>query len=521
MNTEVKVGLLFFVGLGLALWFTLFVGDIGGGEPEYWVRFPRVSGLDGGAVVAYNGVKIGIVREVEPRLENGIPVVAVGFDIEPEDRTSVLIGENTRFRINQGMLGGANLEILNVSGGGPIDQARLDAHLGETPVTIGEALEQISDLVAENRDSLKQAIDKLPGAIDNFSQMSDEIRGTVADNREELGRAVTNIADMSGEVQAFVKENREGVNVAIGNFGEMSAEIRDLVKENREDVRRAIAALPETIENAREFSDELKQILKENREALRTAMAGFASFAPKLDRIGEDVSKITTQIASGQGTLGRLVFEDTLHDKAVTAVDSFEQRLDEVEPFTAGFSDLKFYTGLRGGYNTESGASTGTAYIRIEPRPWKFYEAGVGYRGAPDDRDVADEDPDDFNIDLHFAFGWRFFPSDRFQQYLLTVQGGLFESAIGGQVDYLLWDNLTASVMVRDRHDDYDPDERRYEAGEGPLARATIGLRVWKRVTLVAGVDDFLDDPEPWVGISGEILDNDIRNLTTATGVLP
>lgn len=521
MSTEIKVGLLFFLGLGIALWFTLFVGNINGGDAAYWVRFPRVQGIDAGAAVTYNGVKVGSVRVVEPRLENGVPSVAIGFAVDAEHRDAILINGDTRFRISQGLLGGATLDILNGNGGQPIAQDLLDAARGEPPVSINEALEQLAAMVEENRTSLREAIAALPDAVDSFGAMSDEIRGTVADNRDDIGRAVGNIADMSGEIRTFVAENRTGVNTAIGNFARMSAEIQRLVAENRDDIRAAVAALPDAVGNARDATERLEQILSENRAAVKRMLDRLASFAPKLDRIGDDVGAITGQIASGEGTLGRLVFEDTLHDKTVTAVDSFEQRLDEVKPFTSGFSDLKFYTGLQGGYDIDDGATSSTAYLRIEPKPWKFYEAGVGYRTAPTDRDTRPDDPEDFNVDLHFLVGYRFFPSDSIQRYRLSVAGGLLENGLGGRVGYHLLDNLETRLSARMRHDDFDPDDRRFEDGNGAFVRWTMDYTLWRRVSVSAGLNDVLHDADPWIGISGELLDNDVRNLVTAAGVLP
>ena len=103
-------------------------------------------------------------------------------------------------------------------------------------------------------------------------------------------------------------------------------------------------------------------------------------------RIGIDIDVLlclTGQIAAGKGTLGKLVFEDTLHEKAVLAADNFNQRMEEIKPITSGFTTLKFIGGLEAGINTESGVTDTYAYLRIEPRPWKFYQSGVSYRTAP------------------------------------------------------------------------------------------------------------------------------------------
>jgi hypothetical protein len=77
VNSEVKVGILFFLGLGLLLWFTIFTTQIGQTKGAYAVRFPRVTRLKEGDGVTYNGVRVGTVTEVAPvlRANDGKPAV--------------------------------------------------------------------------------------------------------------------------------------------------------------------------------------------------------------------------------------------------------------------------------------------------------------------------------------------------------------------------------------------------------------------------------------------------------------
>jgi hypothetical protein len=216
------------------------------------------------------------------------------------------------------------------------------------------------------------------------------------------------------------------------------------------------------------------------------------------------------------------VFEDTLHSKATNTLDNLNQRLEEVEPLTSGISGLKIYTGIKGGVNIDSGASMGGAYVRLEPKPWKSYEVGLGYRGAPDDRDTIDDDPEKLNVDFDLLVGYRFFRDDEDELYRLWLRAGLIESKIGGQVDYALWgDRLTATAMLRNKHDGFDERDRRFEEGSNPMLRSWLEWRFWRRVGVIAGVDDILDDPGPWIGIRGELLDNDIRNMVGLAGVAP
>lgn len=522
MTSEAKAGLLFFAGLGLMLWFTVYVAKGGSGSGEFQVSFTKVAGLAPGSAVTYNGIPIGRVSAVLPVLVDGQPRVQVVFNVESDFRQQILIGPTSRFRVSQGMLGGSSLAIDHLGTGEAISNAVLATHTGEPPMTFSEALEQMGEVMAENRKPLNQAITGLPAAIDNFAGMSGAVRDAVQENRENLKEAVISLRDMGRQLADAVSENRQDLNQAIRRIDAMAGQIHDLVAENRPALKASADRLPQAVQSIEQAAAQMRDLVTENRANIGTVMGGLASFTPKLDRIGDDLAAIMAQIRSGQGTIGRLVFEDTLHAKATTTLDSFNQRLEEVEPLTSGISGLKIYTGVNGGMNVDTGAGSGGAYLRLEPKPWKLYEVGFGYRGAPEDRDTLEDDPEDLPVDFSALVGYRFFRDDDEELYRLTTKAGLIDSKLGGQVDYALWGNrLTASAMMRNKHDGFDERDRRFEEGDNPLLRSWLEWRFWRRVSLIAGVDDILDESGGWFGIRGELLDNDIRNLVGVAGVAP
>ena len=97
-------------------------------------------------------------------------------------------------------------------------------------------------------------------------------------------------------------------------------------------------------------------------------MASLAKAGPRIAKTADNLAVITDKVASGEGTLGSVVMDDTLWQKAAVAVDSVTARAEEIKPFTSGFSALRFYIGVNGGYDTNSGASAASAYLRVEPR---------------------------------------------------------------------------------------------------------------------------------------------------------
>lgn len=520
MNSEIKVGILFFIGLGLLLWFTIFVTQIGTSPGEYAVRFPRVQKLKEGDQVTYNGVRVGTITEVAPILgSDGAPSVRIAFTVQKDRQPMVLIDGTSSFSITQGLLGGSAMEIASRSGR-PITPESLAQHIGQDPVGIDEVFATVKSLIDENRQNIKDTITTAKTSLDSFGKASDEIKGLVADNRKQVGDAITNFSLMSERIAKLVEDNRGSIADAIKRFEEMSQQIRDLVEENRIAIKQAADKLPEFVDNVAAAAKTIDDTVTENRADLKKTVSNLADATAKFDRVGDNLDIITTQIASGKGTIGKLVFENALHDKTVAAVDSFNDRLEEVKPVTSGFSDYKLFLGVGAGANAETGVAMYGAYLRIEPKPWKFYEAGVSYRTAPDDIEEEAEDPNDLNVDFHILFGWRFFPDDDSQLYRLTVAAGLIESKLGGYVEVPLIGDLNLRVMAREKHNNREPLDRRYEEGDAML-RATLGYRLWKRIYLNAGVDDLIDNPGFWGGIRVDLLDNDLRNLTAVSALSP
>lgn len=519
MTPEFKVGMFAIGGIGAMVVFTVFTQPNLQKRGAYAVEFPRVARLKAGDPVTYNGVKVGQVSEVAPVLAaDGTPAVTVGFSVEPMHQTKVLVDGQTTYQISQGLLGGAELSLRSRSGA-PITPAAVQGAKGSDPVSIDETLMAVRQLIDENRNEVRRAITAIGDGATSLGQMSTEIKDAVHENRDQLKVTVKNVGDAAGSLNTVVTENREAFKAAVDNFQAMSKGIATLIEDNREQVKTALANFSRAGDRVASAADNLDKILVENRADFRRTMQGFSGLGVRLDSIGSNLDTITTQVAQGKGTIGKLVMEDTLHTKAETVLDQASQRLEEVKPFTSGLSELKFFAGVGGGYNTRRESGEGSAWLRIEPRPHKFYEAGITYRSAPADRDTIQDDPDKFNVDFNLQIGWRFLPDDEDQRYRLSLSGGLLSSRVGGAATWHPFRDWDVTVSGRQKHNTRDPMDRRYERGE-VLWRGTVTWRVWNRVGLTAGVDDF-EKPGAWFGISGEILDNDLRNLTTAASLKP
>ena len=501
MTSELKVGMLFMVVIALILTFTVFITPSLRKRGAYTVTFPRVQRLKAGDPVTYNGVRVGAVSAVDPVLKtDGTAAVSVVFSVEDARKRSVLVGDETQYIIRQGILGGAELEIQS-STGTPITPESTKVASGAEPVGVDEAVASVHKLVEENRVEIQKAIVALREGMQAFGEMSTQVRDTVKENRDQLKLTIKSIGDAAGTIDGTVTENRDNIRAAILNVRTVAERISAVVAENREQIRILLETFTRAGSKVDGAATQIEGAVAENR--------------PNLKKTIDNAGVITDQIASGQGTMGKLVFEDTLHTKAEIVLDNANQRLEEVKPLTQGFSELKFIGGITAGNNLRSGVTIGEAYMRLEPRPWKFYEVGVVYRTAGDNRDIQNDDPDKLNVDFNLQVGYRWFRDDEQQFYRLGASAGLLESRAGGRMWWNFTKNLAFNTQIRQKQNTREVTDRRYEPGDVRL-RATLDYTIWERVSFSVGVDDLTYKPGAWIGLRGELQDNDLKYLFLA-----
>lgn len=378
--------------------------------------------------------------------------------------------------------------------------------------------------------------------ITSFGQASTQLRDLISDNRTEITATVTAVRHTAEVVAKLVADNQKAVNEALTRMEALSREAAELITENRANIKATTDALPAAVaaatdtvlavgDTARTADAAVQvvtatatdvgvtartatEVISENRDELSLAMGDLRALIGEADGVARDLKVVSAQVAAGKGSLGKLAMEDTAHDKAMAVADNVNKTLTDIQPILSTVVSVKLYIGASGGINADSGVATGSGYLRLEPTPDKFYQGGVTYRGAPSDLPSKAESNSGFPLDFDLLIGWRFLPKED-SGHWLTLGVGVLESRLGGVVGSRLWtDRLAVETQVRGKHFNRDETDRRYEDGRISI-RATANLRLAWRVFVLVGADDLADEPGFWAGGRVELLDNDLRNLTT------
>lgn len=466
MNQAIKVGL--FVAICLAVLGVLIfkVEDLrlfGSEGRQVVALFDSVAGLNDKAPVRVAGVRVGQVEGIG--LEGRRARVTLLLE-EPVD-----LKEGARATIaNAGILGDKYVELIP----GPSDAPPLAEGTvieGETPVTFDEALQRF--------DSLGQSLQQITGDVSRQGDLGQTIR-----------RLLANLEATSADVRALVAANRDQVDATVANF-ERFSEI--LARE-----------LPRLTDQVGGLLDQVDSVVAENRDEFRDSLENIRQVSENIQTSVENLNDITSQVRSGEGTLGKLFYDDEAHDSLVSTLGAVEGGVASLSDTLGRVRKLELQLGLEGTIYPDASSATGDddgeggAAFRLRlssSNPRRFYRVGVVNTpqgkvseetriitttlpdGSVETTTIVEETTEnDFTFNAQVAYVLGDF----------ELRAGLIESSGGAGVDWHLFDRrLVLSMEAFDfsRPDDLDPH-----------LRFTTRFHLNPNIYLLGGYDDPLAD---------------------------
>ena len=304
---ETAVGLLFFgalIGMGAL---TIFLSDFSLFEKKYdvTVLFDDASGLEEGDNVLVMGTIQGKVHKLDffrkPRRTGGGEAnhwveVTLRMDIPLDSYLNT--GYKIRIR-NSNFLGSKVVDVeLGEEGAALAGGAVLSGK------SIPDPLEEISDLISENRD-------KVDSSIENFERFTRDL--TAASASLNSGDGILNtllndkvLADRVTDFVSSASRSADDLGEIIGQVKQGEGALGRIVfdKEWAEEV----VAMLASVKNSLGWIEETTEHVKAGRGPL-----GYILFNEEAERdIGDmigNISDFTTTVRSGEGTLGMLLYD--------------------------------------------------------------------------------------------------------------------------------------------------------------------------------------------------------------------
>jgi len=171
---------------------------------------------------------------------------------------------------------------------------------GQSPVAFDQVLKTASDIGADVKEvtaSLRRALG------------GDE--GTA-----KLNEILDNIRQLVAETKNLVAANRANVDQTLANFRDFSATLKQ--------------ELPKLAEKLQRLADNVDSVVAENRSNVSDTIANLKDLSARLRTSADNLNQITTKIARGEGSIGKLVNDEATVDNlnsTLKAVESGVQSL--------------------------------------------------------------------------------------------------------------------------------------------------------------------------------------------------
>ena len=485
MSNLAKVGLFMTVCLVALAALVLRVDDLqlfGGPQQRVDVLFDTVTGLDNKAAVRVAGVRIGRV--------DGIALDGQRARVELLIDTPVQLTQGSYASVsNVGLLGEKYVELVLGPPGGLVlpDGVTLE---GQVPVSWDQAMAKLSNL----GDSVLQFTEGVSGAGSGGN----------------LGRLIDNLAVMSGELRELVAANRGQVDSSLASIQSFSA---TLARE-----------LPIIARQTQEALSQIETVIAENRDDFGEGLANVKELTERFKTSVDNLNQITGQLASGEGSIGKLLQSDEAHDGLVSTLDSLKGGVEDLRGTLGRIEKIKLDLGFES-YYLEDREDTRSAFrINIDPQSSRFYRVEAvddpnGRRRLQTERitttfddgtsetqiieTLKTEDKIAISAQLGFDLGEK--PFGRF-----ALRGGLIESTGGAGVDWIApQKRLGLSLEAFD----FGRDEVAEDLA--PRLRLTGKYLFNDNLYVVGGYDDLLETEfgSAFLGVGIRWEDDDLKYL--------
>ena len=347
------------------------------------------------------------------------------------------------------------------------DLEEIQSQLRKVATNVNQVTESFSHVLAgpEGEGSLKQILANVERSMQAIERTTQAFSNLVAHNDRVVSNLIGDIAAFSSALKTYVEPGGD-VKVMTENLAQLSARLEKMAN--------SVGALVDSSKEGEERQADLKQTVASIHES------------------ADHIQNITRKIDEGEGTLGRVINDAALVNKA-------ESTLDDVGNLLGGLARLQLEVELRTQYevpfarNDDLEASVKNILgLRVIPRPDKYYlfEAISDPRGYSKRQTIGitengattkwERNEIEFNkLKFSAQFAKRY--------YFLTLRFGIIENTGGFGANLYALNDLVELRLDSFDFNRYNPDNNR---SINPRFRTTLMAGVENHLRIQVGIDD-------------------------------
>jgi phospholipid/cholesterol/gamma-HCH transport system substrate-binding protein len=316
-SIEFKVGAMVLAVAGLIGVMSMQVSDdpgFSGNKRKAWFLLPNASGLIKNGAVKTAGIRVGTVNAI--KLQDGQARVEVTIDGDLPLTTSASVEIKS-----VGILGDKHVEIK------PGNQE-------DPPLPNGGQILIISD-----KASMDNIIAQVGDIAKSLKDVADVVKQSISDDGTEkhiLGRIVKNIDKLTSDIAQITSENKGQISKIVDQVDDITTTLDQMIND--------------------ESDEGIKKTLKRTLARVDSAM--------------KNLDEITGKVNRGEGTIGKLVNDETTVEELNTAIQGVNNMLGGADKIQTGFD-------FNGNYLSAVGGTKSNIGLFIQPGLDRYYYLAI------------------------------------------------------------------------------------------------------------------------------------------------
>ena len=285
INNEIKTGILAIFSIGLFVFGFSYLksNDIFVSDRTFYAIYSDVEGVVNGTPVTVNGFPVGSIQKISFYDNNNL---LIKFRVE----NNIKFSKNSLAQIYEtGLIGGKALAIIPAN-----DNARF----------------------AVTNDTLKSSI--APGLTDlvnkKITNLQDKIESMIM-SADSVLHKINRVFDDSTRIS--LRNSVSGFNQTIEDLKTTSSLIKSIIELNKSDIDITLKNVTEISKDLSDFSSNLNN-------------SGFDQTLINFKKSSEDLSSILNEINRGEGTITKLISNDSLFNNLNDASRSIDLLLEDI-----------------------------------------------------------------------------------------------------------------------------------------------------------------------------------------------
>jgi phospholipid/cholesterol/gamma-HCH transport system substrate-binding protein len=482
MKLETKVGAFFIAALTILgiLILRMEKLDLIGAKSQAQIvtEFDQVAGLNLQSAVRVAGVRVGVVSAID--LEGKRARVTMDL---PRDYP--IYKDASASLSSIGILGEKYIEL---DPGHP-EAGRMAAN-EIVPSKVGPGLDNLMAALGDIAENVKGVTYALNQSIGGEP------------GREKLDEIVDNVRVLTGEFRAMAEENHGTINTTLGNVQNLTADLKE--------------KLPLIAKQFEDLGRNLNDLVVSNRPEIQGVIGDVRKLTASLQSTSENIRSITDKLNKGEGTIGKLLNDETTINKLNDAVDNVNSML-------GGFRSMDLNLDMNAARWTRRGDSAVGLDLDIVPSRDHWYS--LGFHSTPDGKinsstsvsTVSNGGPAVTTTSSYVTTDQAFTFNAQFAKRLAdhyVITGGIVEGKGGAGAEFrALDDTFRIGVLGYDftRRDDKP----------NPRYRITSSFQFYKGIYGMTGVQDLANKDLRTFFIGGGLrwTDEDLKKLVGLAAV--